>query len=328
MSVSILDIPIDVIKVHIIPHLYGKDVRCFLMSHPRHYGMYDSVDRLVLEFGQRNIYRASPTKPLPHDKSRKEQDCIPCIYCPRHIHEHKYENHLSRCLENPNIQGKKRCKCVIDDKNRGSHWCLLSTVTCKICDTVGCKGDIMPWRQASYCPNIACLECGKSSIGMVGCTQCRQFHCPVKVSKCCDKNISCIPNHKCCNYCKQDITGIVDHQCERSLPRWLQMISTTNNNMFINVKFYGHRIIISKPFRYWQISAQLQSMMYNVVWIPINRVAAQDDNGINIIIATQHPNNVVFIVKGEATSIADTSCILYYNLGCLATPESKGWNKF
>ena len=98
--------------------------------------------------------------------------------------------------------------------------------------------------------------------------------------------------------------------------------------MFINVKFNGHRIIIYKPFRYWQISAQLQSMMYNVVWIPINRVAAQDDNIINVIMATQHSSDVVFIVKGEATSIADTSCILYYNLGCLADAESKGWNKF
>ena len=69
-------------------------------------------------------------------------------------------------------------------------------------------------------------------------------------------------------------------------------------------------------------------MMYNVVWIPINRVAAQDDNIINVIMATQHSSDVVFIVKGEATSIADTSCILYYNLGCLADAESKGWNKF
>ena len=33
------------------------------------------------------------------------------------------------------------------------------------------------------------------------------------------------------------------------------------------------------------------------------------------------------IVKGEATSIEDMDCILYFNMGCLADTGTSGWIK-
>jgi len=320
---SVLDIPKDIIKQHIIPHLYGRDVQYFLTSHPRFYGMHDSIQRMVLAFGQRNVYRVAPRIKPPHNIRKKDQDKIPCIYCKHEIYEYGYENHTSRCPMNPNIQGKIRCKSGDEFHH---YMCPLVTYICKICSTRGCVGDIAPWRYNKK-SDVKCLLCNKNNDNIVGCVQCKEFRCPYKISHCCKQDISCIPNHQCCKYCKEDITGIPNHQCTRSIPRWQQMLSSINSNHFVKLGYNTYRVEVSKPHRYYQLTSSLTGMMYHIVWVPINAIDAKNPNMIKYIMDTQHSSDVVFIVKGEATDVSDISCVLYFNLGCMADSKTEGWFK-
>lgn len=203
---SLSQIPIDIIKTHLIQYLTGVERSRLYGTCRKYYYMYGQFDRI---------------KSIRYDwffngKNGKPHPTSICPKCRISMRSTKIDTHNCQPLSETQLQNVDNCKYCKQPiaKNRMPFHvekCIkgkLQVVSCKFCDDTDYNRIVKPQlchkNSTFYTPfraPMTCATCGEISTDYTsGCTSCQIIQC-IRICEICKKRV------------KNDCQGVQDHVC-------------------------------------------------------------------------------------------------------------------